>query len=89
MAADRCGFCGSPEGPFTPVEGLFTVQMCPACLAARGRGRGPSPDLTDAEMRAGLELMPTWALEQKATANRQVIAVMGQRLERGEPVLPM
>jgi hypothetical protein len=30
-------------------------------------------------MRAGLELLPTWALEQKAAANRQVIAVMRRR----------
>jgi hypothetical protein len=48
--------------------------MCPACLAARARGRGPYPDLTDEEMRAGLNLMPTWALEQKVAANREVIA---------------
>jgi hypothetical protein len=68
MAADRCGFCGSLDGPFTAVEGVFTVLMCPACLAARARGRGPYPGLTDAEMRAGLDLMPTWALEQKAAA---------------------
>jgi hypothetical protein len=26
--------------------------------------------MTGAEMRAGLDLMPTWALEQKAAANR-------------------
>lgn len=32
-------------------------------------------------MRAGLELLPTWVLEQKAAANRQVIAVMRGRLE--------
>jgi hypothetical protein len=89
MVADCCGFCGSVDGPFTPVEGLFTVQMCPACLSARARGRGPYPDLTDAEMRAGLDLLPTWALQQKAAANRQVIAIMGQQLERGEPVAPM
>ena len=60
--------------------------MCPGCLADRARGRGPYPDLTDAELRAGLDLLPTWALAQKAAANRQVIAVMGGRLERGEPV---
>jgi hypothetical protein len=34
-------------------------------------------------MRAGLDLMPTWALEQKAAANRQVIAVMRRRLAAG------
>ena len=86
---DRCGFCGSTEGPFTNIEGMFTVLMCPACLARRARGRGPYPDLTDAELRAGLDLLPTWALQQKAAANRRVIAVMRQRLERGEPVVPM
>jgi hypothetical protein len=89
MAASRCGFCGSLDGPFTPVEGLFTVLMCPACLAARAHGHGPYPDLTDAEMRAGLDQLPTWALEQKAAANRQVIATMRERLERGEPVQRM
>jgi hypothetical protein len=26
------------------------------------------PDLTDAELCAGLDLLPTWALEQKAAA---------------------
>jgi hypothetical protein len=40
-------------------------------------------------MRAGLDLLPTWALEQKAAANRQVIAVMGQRLVAGEQVARM
>jgi hypothetical protein len=65
---DRCGFCGSTEGPFTSIEGMFTVLMCPACLARRSRGRGPYPELSDAEMRAGLDLLPTWVLEQKAAA---------------------
>ena len=59
--AEHCAFCGGTDGPFTRIEGLFTVLMCPACLAARARGRGPYPDLTDEEMRAGLNLMPTWA----------------------------
>ena len=36
-----------------------------------------------------MELLATWALAQKAAANRQVIAVMRQRLERGEPVARM
>jgi hypothetical protein len=39
-------------------------------------------------MRAGLDLLPTWVLEQKAAANRRVIAVMRGRLERGEPGVP-
>jgi hypothetical protein len=36
--------------------------------------------MTWAEMRAGLDQLPTWALEQKAAANRWVIAVTRQRL---------
>jgi hypothetical protein len=40
-------------------------------------------------MRAGLDLMPTWALEQKAAANRQVIAVMRERLAAGHAVARM
>jgi hypothetical protein len=89
MAAEHCAFCGGTDGPFTRIQGLFTVLLCPTCLAARARGRDPYPDLTDDELRAGLNLMPTWALEQKAAANREVIAVMRQRLERGERVVPM
>ena len=49
----------------------------------------PYPVMTRAEMRAGLDLLPTWALEQKAAANRQVIAVMRQRLAVGEQVARM
>jgi hypothetical protein len=86
---DHCGFCGGADGPFTRVEGVFTVLMCPGCLAQRARGRGPYPDVTDAELRGGLDLLPTWALAQKAAANRQVIAMMGGRLERGELVARM
>ena len=85
---DRCGFCGSTDGPFTCVEGLFTVLMCPACLARRARGRGPLPG-PDAEMRAGLDLLPTWVLEQKAAANRQVIAVMRGPGSSGQMLLMM
>jgi hypothetical protein len=49
----------------------------------------PLPDLTDTELRAGLDLLPTWAQQQKAAANRKLIAVMRERLERGEPMVPM
>jgi hypothetical protein len=63
--ADRCSFCGSTVGPFSKVEGFFTVLMCADCQAIRGRGGGPYPVMTRAEMRAGLDLLPTWALEQK------------------------
>jgi hypothetical protein len=66
-------------------------RILPVYVADRYDGfeAKPYPDLTDAEMRAGLDLLPTWVLEQKAAANRQVIAVMRGRLERGEPVVPM
>jgi hypothetical protein len=45
--------------------------------------------MTRAEMRESLELLPSWALAQKAAANRQVIAVMRQRLAAGEQVARM
>jgi hypothetical protein len=87
--ATRCSLCGSTAGPFNKVEGLFTVLMCADCQAARSHGSGPYPVMTRAEMRAGLDLLPTWALEQKAAANRQLIAVMRQRLAAGEEVARM
>jgi hypothetical protein len=87
--ADHCSFCGSTAGPFSRVEGLFTVLMCADCQAARGQGSGPYPVMTRAQMRAGLDLLPTWALEQKAAANRQVIAAMRKRLAAGEAVARM
>ena len=40
-------------------------------------------------MRAGLDMLPTWALEQKAAANRHVITVMRRRLAAGEQVARM
>jgi hypothetical protein len=85
--ADHCSFCGSTAGPFSTVEGLFTLLMCADCQAARGRG--PYPVMTRAELRAGLDLLPTWALEQKAAANRQLIAAMRLRLAAGEQVARM
>ena len=68
------------------MGGLFTVLMCADCQATRGHGSGPYPVMTRAEMRAGLDVMATWALEQKAAANRQVIAVMRRRQAAGEDV---
>jgi hypothetical protein len=87
--ADRCSFCSSPIGPFSKVEGLFTVLMCADCQAARGHGPGPYPVMTRAQMHAALDLLPTWALELKAAANRERIAVMRQRLAAGEQVARM
>jgi hypothetical protein len=65
MAA-RCSFCGSTTGPFSQIEGLFTVLMCADCQATRGHGTGAYPVMTRTQMRAGLDLLPTWVLEQKA-----------------------
>ena len=68
---------------------LFTVLMCDDCQAVRGHGSGPYPVMTRAQMRAGLNLLPTWALEHKEAANRQVIAVMRERLAACEQVARM
>jgi hypothetical protein len=65
---DRCSFCSSTAGPFGKVEGWFTVLMCADCQAVRGHGSGSYPVMTRAQMRAGLDQLPTWALEQKAAA---------------------
>jgi hypothetical protein len=63
--------------------------MCADWQAAPWQWCRPYPMMTCAQMRAGLELPPTWALEQKAAANRQVIAVMRRRLAAGEDVARM
>ena len=85
----HCSFCGSANGPFTNVQGLFTVLMCADCQAVRGHGAGPYPVMTRAQMRESLALLPSWALAQKAAANRQVIVVMRDRLAAGEEVARM
>jgi hypothetical protein len=81
------------------VEGLFTVLICIPCLEVRqaqpdtrlGLHDRPSPypPMTPAEMRESLELLPSWVLAQKAAANRQLIAVMRQRLAASEQVARM
>jgi hypothetical protein len=94
----HCSFCGATRGPFAKVEGLFTVLICIACLEVRQaqpdthlglHDPGPYPGMTRAEMRASLELLPSWVLAQKAAAKRQVIAVTRQRLAAGEQVARM
>jgi hypothetical protein len=40
----RCSFCGTFTGPFSEVEGLFTVLMCASCQAARS-SRSPPLEL--------------------------------------------
>jgi hypothetical protein len=94
----HCSFCGATRGPFATVERLFTVWICIPCLEVRQarpdtrlglHDPGPYPPMIPAEMRASLELLPSWVLAQKATANRQVISVMRQRLAAGEQVARM
>jgi hypothetical protein len=45
--------------------------------------------MTRAQLRASLELLPSWVLAQKAAANRQLIAITRQRLAAGEQVARM
>jgi hypothetical protein len=80
------------------VEGLFTVLICISCLEDRqaqpatGLGRhdpGPYPLMTRGEVRESLALLPSWVRAQKAAANRQLIAIMRQRLAAGEQVARM
>jgi hypothetical protein len=94
----HCSFCGATRGPFATVEGLFTVWICISCLEVRQAqpdtrlgpdDSGPYPLMTPAEMRESLALPPSWALAPTAAANRQVIAVMRQRLAAGEQVARM
>ena len=35
----RCSFCGTSTGPFSEIEGLFTVLICIPCLAVPSRRR--------------------------------------------------
>ena len=90
--AGHCSFCGTTTGPFATVEGLFTVLICIPCLEDRQaqpatrlglHDPGPYPAMTRAELRERLALLPSWVLQQKAAANRQVIAGMRRRLAAG------
>lgn len=45
--------------------------------------------MTWAQMRESLALLPSWALEQKAAANRQLIVITRQRSAAGEEVAHM
>jgi predicted Fe-S protein YdhL (DUF1289 family) len=84
-----CGFCGGTDGPFTRVEGLFEVLICPGCLRDRGHSAGPYPAMGDDDHQAVLDLLPTWVLAQKVTANRALIQEMRQRLAQGHRVARM
>lgn len=94
----HCSFCGATRGPSAKVEGLFTVWICIPCLEVRQaqsdsrlglHDPGLHPPMTRDQMRESLELLPSWVLAQKAAANRQLIAVMRQRLAAGEQVARM
>jgi hypothetical protein len=63
--SEACGFCGDTTGPFTRIEGLFEVLMCSRCQRDRGHSPGPYPAMTLAQLRAGLDLLPTWVLVHK------------------------
>jgi hypothetical protein len=80
---------GPPPGPFLEVEGALRLLMCGDCQVARGHNPSPYPTVTRAELRAGLDLLPTWVLEQKAAANSQKITVMRERLAAGEQMARM
>jgi hypothetical protein len=75
-------------GPVHPYRGLVRGTDVPGLPGLPGAWPQPLSGV-DHALRTGLDLLPTWALEQKAAANRQVIAVLGGRLERGMPVVPM
>ena len=45
--------------------------------------------MTRAQMRESLALPPSWALQQKAAADRQLIVITRQRLAAGEEVAHM
>jgi hypothetical protein len=74
------------------------VPICIPCLEVRQaqpdtrfglHDPGPYPPMTRDQLRASLELLPSWVLAHKAAANRQLIAVMRQRLAAGEQVARM
>ena len=88
MMAAHCLFCGSTAGPFNKVEGPFAVLICADCWTVHGHGSGPYPVVTRAEMRRAGPA-PDLGSEQKAAANRQVIAATRRRLAAGEQVPPM
>jgi hypothetical protein len=81
--SEACGFCGTETGPFSRVEGLFDVLMCAGCQRDRGHSPAPCPAMTPEQHRASLDLLPTWVLAEKATANRALVAEMRQRLAEG------
>jgi hypothetical protein len=55
----HCSFCGSADGPFQAVEGLFTVLMCQPCQDARGAAARAAQAKATAEMaRGGADLPP-------------------------------
>ena len=62
--ADRCSFCGSTAGPLNRVGGLFTVLRVPTAMAAPWPRQQPVSAMTAHSCMPGLDLLPTWVLEQ-------------------------
>jgi hypothetical protein len=42
----HCSFCGTATGPFSEIEGLFTVLICIPCLEVRRQRDRPRRDVT-------------------------------------------
>jgi hypothetical protein len=96
--AGHCSFCGATRPPSPRWKGCSRCgSASPAWRSAKPTpptrlglyDPGPYPLMSRAEMRESLALLPSWVLEQKAAANRQLIAVMRQRLAAGEQVARM
>jgi hypothetical protein len=45
-AGSHCSFCGTADGPFLEIEGIFAVLVCATCQAAR-RARKSAQLLAD------------------------------------------
>lgn len=41
----HCSFCGTFTGPFSEIEGLFTVLICIPCLEVRRQRDRPRRDV--------------------------------------------
>ena len=64
-----------------PADEVVTDPAAATAPAVSGNDPGPK--------RESLALLPSWALEQKAAANRQLIVITRQRWAAGEEVARM
>jgi hypothetical protein len=86
--AASCCFCGSTTGPFTQVDGPVhgrQVRRLPGHPRPRGQ---PYLTTTRAGLR-GLNLLPTWTLEQKVPTGhaKRALQRFGVPGDRGMPAL--